>query len=431
MKRENRKRNISSHNRHLKRILNKDDFDSLSKDDGLEIAQTLQQRLLNQHTPSMDTLDICARYIPAEKVGGDYYHIVSLNGTSIALLIFDVSGHGLTAARITALAELSFESHIKNEHNPAAVLAGMNMDIHGKTPGAVFVTAFLMVLDIESGNGYYSNAGHVPPLLHHTDGRDIEELTGGGTFLGMIENIEYTQSPILLKNGEKIILYTDGLVEAMNRGGELYGRERLLDIIRQNANSDCTPLVETILEHNALFLDGTPLQDDLCLLAIEKKECLFSRLLRRRLTEKEMDSLSSWRLNTEEEIDTVCTALSTELQRCAYGDTESKKLRIVCIEMLMNALYHGNGGDSSKWVKFAFHVTSDRTILAVLDQGEGFDYSRLPDPTEPENRSKTTGRGIFIVKGYVDSIEYFEKGRCILTVTHRKQGNTNRSMCTP
>jgi phosphoserine phosphatase RsbU/P len=199
----------------------------------LEIAQQIQLSILPSIFPTSGSFRIAARYLPMTSVAGDFFDFVVENEHEASLLIADVSGHGVPAALIASMVKLAASAQSANADRPAEVLLGMNHVLCGNTQGQ-FVTAGYVHLNAFSWELRYSAAAHPPMLLLRNN--DITEIAENGLMLGAFSSSSYTTLTHSLKPGDRIVLYTDGLLEATNIDQEEFGPSRLQSLVRGCGN---------------------------------------------------------------------------------------------------------------------------------------------------------------------------------------------------
>jgi sigma-B regulation protein RsbU (phosphoserine phosphatase) len=214
-----------------KRSLHRDhQFSEIQKE--LEIARRIQTSILPQAYPQSETFNVAARYVPMTSVAGDFYDFLITDQQQAGLLIADVSGHGVPAALIAAMVKLAATSQRANAADPATLLSGMNTVLHGNTQEQ-FVTAAYVYLDAISATLRYSAAAHPPMLLLRAG--NVVELTENGLMLAAFSFATYSTAEYPLKPGDRLVLYTDGLLEAANATGEEFGPHRLSALLRDGA----------------------------------------------------------------------------------------------------------------------------------------------------------------------------------------------------
>ncbi|HTT22620.1 MAG TPA: PP2C family protein-serine/threonine phosphatase [Candidatus Sulfotelmatobacter sp.] len=198
----------------------------------LEVARRIQLSILPAEFPTSGTFDVAARYIPMTSVAGDFYDYVLADDSHAGLLIADVSGHGVPAALIASMVKLAATSQRAQAEDPAALLLGMNSALRGNTQSQ-FVTAAYVYLDAKAKIFRYSAAGH-PPMLLLREGK-VLEIAENGLMLGAFDFASYETRSDSLQQGDRLLLYTDGIVEAANSAGEFFGQENLSNLLQETS----------------------------------------------------------------------------------------------------------------------------------------------------------------------------------------------------
>ena len=198
----------------------------------LEVARRIQLSILPAEFPSSGKFRVAARYVPMTSVAGDFYDFVLADDTRAGLLIADVSGHGVPAALIASMVKLAATSQRPQASDPAALLSGMNAALTGNTQSQ-FVTAAYVYLDAQQEELRYSAAGHPPMLLLRND--SVSEIAENGLILAAFDFAAYESKTHRLYPKDRLLLYTDGIIEAANAAGEFFGAERLSHVLRESA----------------------------------------------------------------------------------------------------------------------------------------------------------------------------------------------------
>jgi len=199
----------------------------------LEVARRMQLSILPTGFPNSANFHVAARYVPMTSVAGDFYDFIVADDRQAGLLIADVSGHGVPAALIASMVKVAATSQRANAADPARLLAGMNAVLFGNTQNQ-FVTAAYVHLDSTSRTLQYSAAGH-PPMLLLRHGKVIE-IAENGLILAAFDSATYTNAAHPLEPGDRLLLYTDGLIEAANPIGDFFGQDALSALLRQTAD---------------------------------------------------------------------------------------------------------------------------------------------------------------------------------------------------
>jgi len=236
----------------------------------LDIAGQVQQRLFPQFAPEMPTLDYCGICKPASKIGGDYYDYFVLGNGKLAFAIGDVCGHGISASLLMASVEAFVRSnaHVYGD-DLKMFIAQMNRFFYQTTEDDKFVTFFYSVYDNNTRKMIYVNAGHNPPFL--LSERNFELLNKGGLMLGAVDGAVYEEGEVNLETGNLLLLYTDGVTEAMNEKKELYGDERLRRTVVNNRTHPANHVQQVILEAVKKYSGTHPQEDDITMIVVKGK----------------------------------------------------------------------------------------------------------------------------------------------------------------
>ena len=239
----------------------------------LEIARQIQLAILPKETPKIQGLDIVARYIPMSSVAGDFYDFIVVDEKHLGILIADVFGHGLPSALIASMLQSAFAAQSAHASDPVRVLSELNRTLFGKFRSH-FVTAAYVFLDLEKSVVNYAGAGHPPLLLWRKSSGSVTEVLENGIFLGPFHDSTYSAVPLSLEGGDRIILYTDGIVEARNSSREEFGMGRFKAMVEENHALPADRFADTLLDGVARWsekISGPGQSDDITLLAIDFK----------------------------------------------------------------------------------------------------------------------------------------------------------------
>jgi sigma-B regulation protein RsbU (phosphoserine phosphatase) len=210
----------------------------------LDLARRIQLSILPPSFPASRSFHVAAKYVPMTSVAGDFYDFLLADDQHAGLLIADVSGHGVPAALIASMVKMAATSQRAQAAHPAALLAGMNAALCGNTQGQ-YVTAAYAYLDAQSRELHYSAAGH-PAMLLLRDGAVIE-IAENGMLLAAVEDANYSNKLLALKTGDRLLLYTDGLVEARNADGTLFGERSLANEFKTSSQLSPSETVDHLI----------------------------------------------------------------------------------------------------------------------------------------------------------------------------------------
>ncbi|MFH1861837.1 MAG: PP2C family protein-serine/threonine phosphatase, partial [bacterium] len=232
----------------------------------LEAARAIQLRLLPETMPQLPGFQIAAASKPAKQVGGDYYDFLLLPNGQMGLAVGDVSGKGMPAALLMANLQASLRTLIEVDLPPSELIRRLNRVLHASSAPEMFATFFYGQLDRASAELTYVNAGHNPPLICG-NGR-LEPLSEGGLILGILPDGIYQQGFCTLHSRELLVLYSDGITEAMNSTGEEFGEQRLIRLLENHCQQDADSVLRATLQSVEEFC-SIP-QDDVTLMIIKR-----------------------------------------------------------------------------------------------------------------------------------------------------------------
>jgi len=233
----------------------------------LAIAREIQASFLPKAPPDVPGFDIAGTARPHDEVGGDYFDFIQVSETRLGLAIADVSGKGIPAALIMAGFRMGLLAEIRNEFAIRAVMHKVNRLMHESTESDKFVTAFYGVLDYRNRMLIFSNAGHDPPILFRRGG-GMEYLSDGGVAFGVLPDARFEERPVALYPGDVLVMYTDGVSEAMSPGGEQFGRRRLEECVERLMGKSSHEIMEGVVEEVLAFTGERGQSDDLTLVVL-------------------------------------------------------------------------------------------------------------------------------------------------------------------
>jgi serine phosphatase RsbU (regulator of sigma subunit) len=252
-----------------------DSYDQLSLmrqsiEQELRVARSIQQALLPKDMPLLDGWQFTAYYQPAREVGGDFYDFFELEDGRVGVAVGDATGKGMPAALAVSATSsmLRAVAQAFGSSSPGEVLSRINETLVARIPANMFVTCFYAILDPKSARLSYANAGHDLPYLQRNG--DAEELRARGMPLGLMPGMGYEEKEIVLERDDSALLYSDGLVEAHDPQGEMFGFPRLRTLIAQHADGERS-LGDFLLEELYSFVgEGWEQEDDITLLTLER-----------------------------------------------------------------------------------------------------------------------------------------------------------------
>jgi sigma-B regulation protein RsbU (phosphoserine phosphatase) len=239
-------------------------------EEALRLAHDIQINMLPKNFPPFPErheFDIFAAIVPAKEVGGDLYDFFFIDDDHLCFAVGDVSGKGVPAALFMAVTKTLFKATAANGGTPGEILARLNTEICRDNESCMFVTVFCGILNIRTGEVDYSNGGHNLPYYLHQSGVSPLDNTGGRA-LGLVEQSPYATGRLMLAPGEALLLYTDGVTEAMNLSETLYSDQRLEQFLTLNRGSSPRQMIGDLVADVKRFASGAPQSDDITALTL-------------------------------------------------------------------------------------------------------------------------------------------------------------------
>ena len=239
-------------------------------EDELNIAREIQQGLLPEKLPSIPQFDIAALTISSKEVGGDYYDVITRKECEYALAIGDVSGKGTPAALLMANVQAALRALAPLCSSVAETTGQINDLTCANTRGGNrFITFFWGILDVQTRQFRYTNAGHNPPYLLRKNGT-MEKLEEGGMILGIFKTTTpYAEASVTILPGDVLVMYTDGITEAMNQENEQFTEERFEVILNKSTHLSAKEIIRQIQKELEIHTQATPQSDDITLLVLK------------------------------------------------------------------------------------------------------------------------------------------------------------------
>jgi sigma-B regulation protein RsbU (phosphoserine phosphatase) len=237
----------------------------------LNVGRDIQQSMLPEDGPLPPAIALAASMDAAREVGGDFYDYFPLSEDEYCFCVADVSGKGVGAALFMAMTKLLIKSRAQDDRLPSKILTRVNADLAADNPECMFVTVFLGVINLRSGEISYTNAGHNPPLLRRADGSVAEVDAQHGPVLGIEEDREYGQGSFVLGQGEVLLVFTDGVTEAMDIADQPYSDERLLALVENLDQPSPAQLLAAVRTSVDEFAQGAEQADDITMISLQFK----------------------------------------------------------------------------------------------------------------------------------------------------------------
>jgi serine phosphatase RsbU (regulator of sigma subunit)/anti-sigma regulatory factor (Ser/Thr protein kinase)/transposase len=244
----------------------------------MQLAQSIQQTLLPKRVPDTEGFEISAKYGAAMEVGGDYYDFFYVDENTIGITVGDVSGKGIGGAFMMSITRTALRLEARGQKSASEVLTRLNNVLYSEFKKGMYITLFYIILDSKRRVINYASAGHTPLILYRAETDQVYKLNPRGFPIGLnVGDLKLfkkgiTNERISLNKGDLLLVYTDGITEAMNSKREEYGEQRLLKMIKRYKRLSTSKFAEKLIEDIREFTSGTPQSDDFTFIVIREKE---------------------------------------------------------------------------------------------------------------------------------------------------------------
>jgi sigma-B regulation protein RsbU (phosphoserine phosphatase) len=367
----------------------------------LNIGRDIQMSMLPLEFPAFPhraEFDVHATLVPAREVGGDFYDFFLIDEDRLCLCIGDVSGKGVPAALFMAVTKTLIKSRASNDLSPASILTHVNNEISHQNEASMFVTIFLGILDLRSGSLRYTNAGHNPPYLKARDGDVLRLDRRHGPVIGAVEDLVYGEDEVSLSPGDMLLLYTDGVTEAMNVSGELYEEQKLVSVLSRELATVEAMVGETV--DDVWHFQGEAQQaDDVTVLAARyagtgagEEIHGFELLLENRL----------------EEIDKANREFNAFAEEHSLSPAVRRQMNLVLDELLNNTISYAFEDEDTHQIKVEIELKFGRLVMTIVDDGIPFNPFVGPEPDTSLSVSERDigGLGVHLVRNVMDEVSY-------------------------
>ena len=373
----------------------------------LEVARLTQQNFLPKQLPDLPDWQFAAYYRPAREVGGDFYDVIPISDGRIGFVIGDVTDKGVPAALVMAATRSVLRASVQRIVDPGAVLERVNESLCPDMPEKMFVTCLYGVLDTASGRFRFANAGHDLPYVKTAEGS--VELRARGMPLGLMSGMAYEEKETVLEPGESVLLTSDGIVEAHDPHGEMYGFPRLKEAVARYPGGH--ELIDLVLADLKVHTgDDSEQEDDITMVTLARsaasgEDGSFDELSRQHVEFEVPSAEGNERIALER--------VSSIVEPLGLGEARLKRLETAVGEATMNAMEHGNRYRADQPVIVRVLTDNDHVRVQIVDHGDA-----RPDhePEEPDLEAKLAGLqrprgwGLLLIKNMVDDLRETTEG---------------------
>ena len=420
-------RNSFEHMQHaLKQHINDLQTTTASKErlqSELKIAHDIQMGMIPTTFPQRQDLDLFASMTPAKEVGGDLYDFI-IEGDELFFIIGDVAGKGVPASLYMAVTRTLFRNLAGNYQSAANIVREMNHAIASTNDSFIFVTVFVGVLDMKTHYLTYCNAAHNAPVMITAEGECSLLEVETNLPIGVEDRYAYGEQQVDFPPGSALLLYTDGLTEAMyfssDGSRKLFGEHRVLHDVQKNCKASAIEVIDFLKQHVSVFADGTEQSDDLTMLFL------------RHGIAQEAGTTPSRRLimkNEMTEVGRLRTFFFSVCREHNIDDDTAKTLNLAIEEWVANVINYAYPKGMRGHVEVTADVSDDVLTLVIKDHGVAFDptqHAEADIDAELEDRP-IGGLGIYLVRTIMDIVEYQRTADGYNRITLTKALNTKHS----
>ena len=376
-------------------------------DSELQMASQIQQSLLPQGELDAEDAELAGFLKPAREVGGDIYDYFIRDG-KLFFCIGDVSGKGAPSAILMAVIHALFRSASAYESNPARIMQTINETACRGNDTNMFVTMFIGVLDLPTGNLRYCDAGHDAPIIMENGEYKMVDVATHLP-LGVFDDVQYGVQSLTLQSDSIIFLYTDGLTEAKNAARKQFGLKRIQDVLQDSNNQNPCEILETITEAVEDFVKGAEQSDDLTMLVIRYTPQQFKSTLTETLTIK----------NDIHETKRFSDFMKSATAKLDIDTPMAKKLQLAVEEAVVNVIDYAYPTETKGDITINMLFDGNSLRFQIIDEGVAFDPTskQKADTTLSVEDRQIGGLGILLLRELMDGINYERKdGKNVLTL---------------
>lgn len=383
--------------------------ESLKNAEELEFAKSIQHSAIPNVFPLTEKFEIFASMDTAKQVGGDFYDFYYIDREHMIVQIADVSGKGIPAAMFMMQSKTILKSLIGSGMDIDEAYTEANRRLSENNTAQMFVTCWVAMINLSTGHVDYVNAGHNPPILGHEDG-SVEYIRGkSGFVLAGFPGFKYQKQSFEMKPGDFLFLYTDGVTEAMNVKSELYGENRLINLL-EDSKPTSKQICTRVLKDVKKFVGEAEQSDDITMLCF----CLHGN---------ESNNIMVIEANTEN-IPKITAFVEGILEEAGANPKAMMQIDVAIDEILSNICFYAYKQGQAGKAKITVDFDKTKENVKLIFEDRGIDYNPLekedPNITLSAEERQIGGLGIFIVKQTMDSVEYENvNGHNILTLTKK------------
>jgi len=368
----------------------------------LNIGRNIQMSMLPLEFPAFperDEFSVHALLKPAREVGGDFYDFFFISPNEICLVVGDVSGKGVPAALFMAVTKTMIKTRAMDDPSPASIVTRVNDEMSEDNPSSMFVTLFIIICDVTTGECRFTNAGHNPPYIQRKSGRQEILDQRHGPIIGAMEGLAYREDRVQLQAGDQLFVFTDGVTEAMDPDGGFYDESRLEDFLRKSKHGSVEELVNDSLNSVETFAAAADQFDDITLLAFS---------LDRDPGESDRRQFKLSIAPEFEEIDRLNSELAKFAEENDLPAAVVGKLNIAMDDLVNNIISYGLDEGYDQSIEIDCSYSGKRLEIEVIDGGKPFNpFENLQVDTSASLEDRELGGlGRLLVRELMDEVDY-------------------------
>ena len=365
----------------------------------LNVGRDIQLSMLPTFEPDRAEFSVAATMKAAREVGGDFYDYFPIGPQEYAFCVADVSDKGVASALFMSVTKALMKSRCSEDNSTASVVTWVNNEIADDNDSCMFITLFIAILDTRTGVLRYTNAGHNAPYLKRVDGT-VECINAKhGPVIGAMEGIAYREDKLQMNPGDVMLLFTDGVTEAMNDGRELFGEQRLEAFLSSANEPVAEDIINGVQSAVEAFADGAEQSDDITLLAFRYE------------ADPETTTVHKLNIripNEHEAISEAALQFEDFAEEQGLSNADAMRVNLVFDEILSNIVSYAYQDDSPHEIAIDVELTPEKLLVMIEDDGIPFNPLAREDPDTGlsiEDR-EIGGLGIHLVKNVMDEATY-------------------------
>ena len=381
----------------------------------LNIGREIQMSLLPLDFPDDPRITIHAQLVAAREVGGDWYDFFFIDEDRVCFNVGDVAGKGVPGALFMAVAKTLIKSRAALDHSTASIIEYTNRELNKDNTNIMFATIFLGILNIRTGELLYTNAAHNPPYIVSQDRKVVPLDHRHGVMVGPMPDSKYEEERIALTDDDLLVIFTDGVTEAMNPSVELYSEERLERLLSSRDSRPAKEMIDSIFSEVNQFASGAEQSDDITVLAVQYHGAS---------QDSDDRQLSMTIKNEVSEIERFQGQFADFAAEQGISPTIMQKVQVVLEEVLSNIIFYAFDDNKDHEIEITMDINEEHLNLTIVIIDDGLPFNPL-EAEKPDTRlalqdREIGGLGIHLVINLMDEVTYERRGeQNVITLTKK------------